>query len=145
MKLSMNLRNKLFAVCIGFGLGLSPTLALADSCRPDCGKVESVTQQTREGKATAKGLVGGAVIGGLLGNQIGKGQGNTLATVAGAAGGAYAGREVEKKATERKVHVVSVKMDNGSKRSFEFENEPPVLAGDRVQVVNNQLKRYAGK
>ena len=144
MKLSMNLRNKLFAVCIGFGLGLSPTLALADSCRQDCGKVESVTQQTREGKATAKGLVGGAVIGGLLGNQIGKGQGNTLATVAGAAGGAYAGREVEKKATERQVHVVSVKMDNGTKRSFEFAHEPPVLVGDRVQVVNNQLKRYAG-
>ena len=140
----MNLRNKLLAVCFGFGLSLSPTLALADSCRPDCGKVESVTQQTREGKATAKGLVGGAVIGGLLGNQVGNGKGNTLATVAGAAGGAYAGREVEKKVTEKKVNVVSVKMDNGTKRSFEFENESPVLAGDRVQVVNNHLKRYAG-
>ena len=144
MKLHINLRNKLFAVCFGFGLLLSPTLALADSCRPDCGKVEAVTQQTREGKASAKGLVGGAVIGGLLGNQVGKGNGKTLATVAGAAGGAYAGREVEKKVTEKKVHVVSVKMDDGTKRSFDFESEPPVLVGDRVQVVNNHLKRYAG-
>ena len=37
----------------------------------------------------------GALVGGLLGNQIGAGNGRTLATVAGAAGGGYAGNRIE--------------------------------------------------
>jgi uncharacterized protein YcfJ len=36
-------------------------------------------------------------VGGLLGNTIGDGRGKTLATVAGAADGAYAGSEVQQK------------------------------------------------
>ncbi|WP_187265836.1 glycine zipper 2TM domain-containing protein [Alkalisalibacterium limincola] len=35
------------------------------------------------------------MVGGLIGNQVGGGSGRRLATVAGAAGGAYAGREVQ--------------------------------------------------
>ena len=38
----------------------------------------------------------GAVVGGLLGNQVGGGRGKTLATVAGAVGGGYAGHQIEK-------------------------------------------------
>jgi uncharacterized protein YcfJ len=37
----------------------------------------------------------GAVAGGLLGHMIGGGKGNTLATVAGAVGGGYAGNRIE--------------------------------------------------
>ncbi len=131
---------------IGFAIAvILPTLALADSCRTDCGKAVSVHEEKREGKASAVGLVGGAVVGGLLGNQVGKGKGNTLATVAGAAGGAYAGREVEKKATEKKVQVVTVKMDDGKTRKFEYENASQFADGDRVQLSNNKLQRYTGK
>ncbi|MGB4766869.1 MAG: glycine zipper 2TM domain-containing protein [Rugosibacter sp.] len=36
-------------------------------------------------------------VGGLLGNPIGAGRGKTLVMVAGAAGGAYAGNEVQQK------------------------------------------------
>ncbi|MFZ6843082.1 glycine zipper 2TM domain-containing protein [Undibacterium sp. RuTC16W] len=39
----------------------------------------------------------GAVIGGLLGNQVGGGNGRTLATIAGAAGGGYLGNEIAKR------------------------------------------------
>lgn len=39
----------------------------------------------------------GAVVGGLLGNQVGDGRGRTLATIAGAVGGAYAGNEIAKR------------------------------------------------
>jgi uncharacterized protein YcfJ len=38
----------------------------------------------------------GGVAGGLLGHQIGGGRGKTVATVAGAAGGAYVGNQVQK-------------------------------------------------
>ncbi len=37
----------------------------------------------------------GAVAGGLLGHMVGGGRGNTLATVAGAVGGGYAGNRIE--------------------------------------------------
>src|SRR5262245_38906408 len=76
----MTIRKRLFALSLA---AMIPTIALADSCKNDCGKVSSVRQEKREGKGSAVGLVGGAVVGGLLGNQVGKGTGNTLATVAG--------------------------------------------------------------
>jgi uncharacterized protein YcfJ len=43
----------------------------------------------------------GAVAGGLLGSQVGGGSGRTLATVAGAAGGGYAGNQVQKNMQEK--------------------------------------------
>lgn len=46
---------------------------------------------------SAVGIGLGAVVGGLLGNQVGSGDGKTLATVAGAVGGAYVGNEIAKK------------------------------------------------
>jgi hypothetical protein len=39
----------------------------------------------------------GAVVGGLIGNQVGGGKGRTVATIAGAVGGAYVGNEIAKK------------------------------------------------
>ena len=141
----MKMRNRLTVVICGLVLSTVSPPALADACAPACGRVESVTQKSEQGKSSAVGLVGGALVGGLLGNQIGKGTGKTVATVAGAAGGAYAGSAIEKKAGEKTVTVATVKMDDGQMRSFDFENEVPILAGDRVQIVNGQLKRYAGK
>jgi uncharacterized protein YcfJ len=39
----------------------------------------------------------GAVVGGILGHQVGGGNGQTLATVAGAAAGGYAGNKIQQK------------------------------------------------
>jgi uncharacterized protein YcfJ len=41
------------------------------------------------------GAIVGVVVGGLLGNQVGGGNGKKLATLAGAVGGGYAGREID--------------------------------------------------
>lgn len=43
------------------------------------------------------GTIAGALIGGLVGNQVGGGDGRKLATVAGVVGGAYAGREIDRR------------------------------------------------
>lgn len=43
------------------------------------------------------GAVIGTIVGGLLGNQVGKGDGRKLATVAGAVGGGFAGREIDRR------------------------------------------------
>jgi outer membrane lipoprotein SlyB len=126
-------------------LATLPPAAIADDCKADCGIVGSVHQETREGKGTGLGAVAGGVAGGLLGHQIGSGRGNTLATIGGVAGGAYAGHEVEKRVKRHSVYIVTVNMDNGQVRNFEFGQQPPMVAGDRVQLVKNRPERYQGK
>lgn len=126
-------------------LAALPLAAVADDCKVDCGIVGSVRQETREGKGTGLGAVAGGVAGGLLGHQIGGGKGKTLATIGGVAGGAYAGHEVEKRVKRHTVYVVAVDMDNGQVRNFEFAQKPPMIEGDRVQLVKNRPERYQGK
>lgn len=91
----------------------------------------------------------GAVVGGLIGNQVGGGKGKTLATVAGAAGGGYAGNKIQQKhqqgevttSVERKCSTVDnsttnivgydVRYEyNGVTRSVRMDHDP----GDRVQI-----------
>lgn len=109
--------------------------ALCDTC----GTVQSVSQVTREGQGGAAGVVGGAVVGGLIGNQFGGGSGKTLATVAGAAGGAYVGNEVQKKATTKLMWVTTLKMKDGSTRRFEQESSPNWAKGAVLQVDGNRV------
>jgi uncharacterized protein YcfJ len=47
------------------------------------------------------GTVIGGMVGGVIGHQFGGGSGKTLATVAGAAGGAVAGNQIHKKVQEK--------------------------------------------
>jgi uncharacterized protein YcfJ len=91
----------------------------------------------------------GAVAGGLLGHQIGGGKGKTLATVAGAVGGGYAGKKIQESrqhanvttSTVRKCETVNdsstkvvgydVRYEyNGVTRTVRMDHDP----GDRVQV-----------
>lgn len=91
----------------------------------------------------------GAVAGGLLGHMVGGGKGKTLATVAGAVGGGYAGNRIENShhqaqvtsTVERRCSTVTnttskiVGYDvtyvyNGVTRTTRMDHDP----GDRVQV-----------
>ncbi|MEQ4575373.1 MAG: glycine zipper 2TM domain-containing protein, partial [Gammaproteobacteria bacterium] len=49
------------------------------------------------------GTAAGALIGGVLGNQVGGGDGRKLATVAGAVGGAFAGRAIQQRHADNNV------------------------------------------
>lgn len=103
-----------------------------------CGVVESVTAVKHKGKGTGLGAVAGGVAGGLLGNQMGKGSGNTAMTILGAAGGAYAGHQVEKNVRATTSYQTVVRMDDGSKRTFQ---EPAQIAvGSHVVVEGSHLK-----
>jgi uncharacterized protein YcfJ len=67
---------------------------------------EDVTVQDQPSdKHQIAGMAIGGVAGGLLGNQIGGGKGKTIATVAGAAGGAYAGKKVQENQQAKNTHV----------------------------------------
>ena len=107
----------------------------------ECGVIDSINVQDHKGAGTGIGAVGGAVVGGLIGNQVGSGRGNTAATVVGAVGGAVAGNEVEKRVKSTKDYKVSVRMDDGTFHSFNFEAAPPYAVGDKVKVIDGRLVR----
>ena len=102
----------------------------------DCGVVQSVTSQQQQGQTSGVGMVAGGVLGGVVGHQIGSGRGNTVATIAGAGLGAVAGNQVEKNTKTRTSWSVSLRMDNGTLRTFSYSNQPAVVAGDRVKLVD---------
>ena len=54
----------------------------------------------------------------MLGNQVGSGHGQTLATIAGAVGGAYAGNRVERNMHAATYTDVRVRMAHGGYRTF---------------------------
>ena len=123
---------------------LSGSVAFAQPTCKDCGQVQSIRYVEEKGKTSGVGLVAGGVLGGVLGHQIGGGTGKTVATVAGAAGGAYVGNKVEQNRNTKGHWEVSLKMDSGSMRTLTFSSQPTVHEGERVKVVDgNGGKRLA--
>lgn len=118
-----------------------PVEQQAPAAKPShtAGRVVAVTPIQTEKPTSGLGAVGGAVVGGLLGNQIGRGNGRILGTVAGAAAGGYAGNVVEKHVNKDTQYRVSVKMDDGTHRTFTYEREPGVQVGQRVHMERGVL------
>jgi len=113
-------------------------VAAAPACA-ECGTVSAVNVVERQGEGSGLGAVAGGVVGGVLGNQIGDGSGRRIATVAGAAGGAYAGHQIEKHVKTTKQWNVVVRMDDGTSRVVPFESEPGYRAGDKVRIAEGRL------
>lgn len=107
----------------------------------DCGKVTAVNVSEKAGEGGAVGVIAGGVAGALLGHQVGGGTGKDLATIAGAAGGAYAGNKLEQKVNATKVWTVSVQYDNGTKSSFNFDKDPMLAVGDNVKNSGSSIVR----
>ncbi|MDA8109472.1 MAG: glycine zipper 2TM domain-containing protein [Betaproteobacteria bacterium] len=106
----------------------------------DCGVVESVRVVEVKGQGTGLGAVAGGVAGAVLGNQMGNGNGRTVMTLVGAAGGALAGNQIEKSARTTKHWDVSVRMEDGATRVISLAAEPAWRPGDHVRVVNGALQ-----
>lgn len=119
-----------------------PAAAKPVAACPDCGTVESVKVEERKGKAGAGGMILGGVGGAILGRQVGGGTGKDIATVAGAVGGAYAGKKIEEKMKAHKVWVVTVAQPDGTRRAFEFDQDPGFKAGERVRPAGDTLTRH---
>jgi outer membrane lipoprotein SlyB len=122
----------------------SSSPAPAEQAKPapvcaNCGIVASVNAIKEKGEGSGLGAIAGGVLGGVLGNQVGGGTGKKIATVAGAAGGAYAGHQVEKTMKSTTSYEVVVNMDDGSTRTFSYDTQPAFQAGSKVRVVNGAL------
>ncbi|OFZ99284.1 MAG: hypothetical protein A2Z64_13850 [Betaproteobacteria bacterium RIFCSPLOWO2_02_67_12] len=84
----------------------------------------------------------GGLTGAIVGNQFGRGSGRTVMTIAGAAGGAYAGNSIEKNVKKHTVFRVTVRLDDGTVRTLTQSQPPPFAVGERVRIVNgNSLER----
>ena len=117
-------------------VGAAGNVIAQTPCSNDCGVVQTVRFVEQKGQSSGLGMVAGGVVGGVIGHQIGGGRGNTVATIAGAAGGAYVGNEVEKKKNTTGYWAVTIKMDAGNVRTFTYSNQPTVHENDRVKLVD---------
>ena len=77
----------------------------------------------------------------MLGNQVGGGSGRDLTTIAGAAGGAYAGHKIEEKVNSTRVWSVRVRLDSGQERSFTYSQDPGFAQGEAVKLSGKTLVR----
>ncbi|MDO8291934.1 MAG: glycine zipper 2TM domain-containing protein [Gallionella sp.] len=103
----------------------------------NCGVVLAVNIIEEEGKGSGVGVVAGGVAGGLIGNQVGQGTGRDLATVAGVVGGAFAGNKIEKMAKKTKSYDITVKLDDGSERTYRQATDPGLFKGQKVKIEND--------
>lgn len=115
--------------------------AQAQPACAECGRVLSIAVTEKAGEYSAVGVIGGGALGALLGNQVGSGFGKDLATLAGAAGGAYAGKVIEEKIKTHKIWTVTVIYANESKTSFDFTTDPGFQVGDRVKNTGSTVAR----
>ncbi|GAC1452231.1 MAG: glycine zipper 2TM domain-containing protein [Steroidobacteraceae bacterium] len=135
-------------------LKVSPLTKTVRTPRQECHD-ESVTQQAPvKDQHQVIGSVAGAVIGGVLGHQVGGGSGRDLATIAGAAGGGYAGNRIQKNlqekdtvtATQQKCTTVYDKSEkqlgyevryrlDGRESTLKMDHDP----GDRIAVRDGKL------
>ena len=89
------------------------------------------------------GTIAGAIVGGIVGNQVGQGDGNTAATVLGAAGGAYAGHQLEKRnQTQSDAYRMTIRMNDGSYQTVTQTSNADIRVGDRVMIENGVARRY---
>lgn len=119
----------------------TPAAAASEPACPECGRVMAVSVTQKAGDYSAAGVLAGGAIGAVLGNQVGGGLGKDLATIAGAVGGAYAGRVIEEKMKTHTVWNVTVHYANDSKTNFEFTADPGFQVGDRVKNSGNTIVR----
>lgn len=105
----------------------------------DCGVVESVRTVEQAGEGTGLGAIGGAVLGGVLGHQVGEGTGKQIARIGGAILGGFAGNEAEKRMRTNSHYEITVRMEDGSRRTIKQTSAPAWHSGDKVRVENGVL------
>ena len=105
----------------------------------NCGRVTNIEAYTGHRSGTG-GAVAGAVVGGLVGNQVGGGDGKKLATVAGAVGGAYAGKRIAEN-SEKTRYRVTVRLDDGHLETVTQSGVGDLHVGSSVRIKNGKAVR----
>jgi outer membrane lipoprotein SlyB len=122
----------------------APVAVVAALVCGNCGAIESVTPLERTTMADGPGVgaVAGGVAGAVLGHQVGNGNGRAVATILGAIGGGLAGNAIEKSLKRETVYRVSLRMEDGSRRTMELSQAPAV--GSKVTVEGTDIRSNEG-
>jgi outer membrane lipoprotein SlyB len=118
-----------------------PAPVSAKAVCADCGKVIAIIQAEKASDSGPLGVIAGGAAGAILGHQVGGGTGKDLATIAGALGGAYAGKKIEGMVKTQTVWTVSVQYADGHKANFEFQQDPGMKIGDSVKNAGASIVR----
>jgi outer membrane lipoprotein SlyB len=103
--------------------------------------IQSVREVQDPGEHTALGPIAGGIAGAVLGDRIGKGHGTRkVITLIGAAGGALAGREIEKRARGTSHWEIDVRRDDGAYVTVRSDVAPPWQPGERVRLLDGRLQ-----
>jgi outer membrane lipoprotein SlyB len=106
------------------------------------GAINQFADRRAPGTGSGAGALIGGVAGAIIGRQFGNsGDGRATGTVLGAFGGAILGDHIEREQGGRTIVRVSVNLERGGTRSFDFSNVGDLRVGDRVRIENNQLYR----
>ena len=103
------------------------------------GTVISITQDSVQNVNSGVGTVGGALVGGGIRSLFGGGSGQTVATVIGAVGGAYAGNRAAQR-SHTFVWRIGVRYDDGSVATVQQTTAPALRIGDRVRVSSHGIE-----
>ena len=111
--------------------------------RSRVGSIASIEPIRERPQGSGTGAVIGGVVGAVVGNQFGSGSGRAVMTGAGAVGGAIAGNNIERNRNTRVVgHRVTVRLDNGTTRTFERPQVGNLRVGDRVRLDARSFRRF---
>jgi outer membrane lipoprotein SlyB len=140
--ISMNLWRRagamLAAALLLAGCNTPPAFQVSEPSSRE-GTVISITQDTVQNVNTAVGGIGGALIGGGIGSLFGGGSGQTVATVIGAAGGAYAGSQAAQR-SQTFVWRIGVRYDDGTVATVQQTAAPALRIGDRVRITGSSIQ-----
>ena len=107
------------------------------------GVVERIEVIRRGDGNNVAGTVIGGIVGGIIGHQIGGGSGQTAATILGAAGGAVAGNQIERRSRGADESFrVTVRLDNGAYQTVTREDITDLRTGNRVRLEGDRIFRY---
>jgi outer membrane lipoprotein SlyB len=119
-----------------------PVVETAPIDRSRIGAVESIEPIRTRPQGSGAGAVVGGVLGAVVGHQFGGGVGRVAMTGLGAAGGAIAGNNVERNHNESiSGYRVSIRLDNGTTRTFERSQVAGLQVGDRVRLDADSFHR----
>jgi len=103
--------------------------------------IESIESRPAANNAIVGAIIGG-VIGGVAGHQVGSGRGNDVATVAGAAGGALVGHEIDQANERQDLYSIRVRFDDNSYQTVTQASLDGLRVGDSVRIERNRVRRY---
>jgi outer membrane lipoprotein SlyB len=125
------------------GCSAPPAFQVSEQPAARIGTVESVTQESVQNVNSTVGMIGGALVGGGLGSLVGGGRGQTVATVVGAAGGAFVGNQAAQR-SQTLVWRIGVRYDDGGFATIQQTAAPNLRIGDRVRVTSNSVELLRG-